>query len=60
MIKYTVVYMKLKGLFKRIRDFVICCKKTVNDIDNVLEDVDDLQWFGNPTYKPPDNDKETE
>jgi len=37
---------KFRELFKKLRDFVLCCKKTVNDVDSVLKDIH------NSMYKP--------
>ena len=34
---------KVRNLFKRVRDFIRCCKKTTEEIDSILEDIDDLQ-----------------
>ena len=33
---------RLKTLFKKFRDLIRCCKKTVDEVDSVLEDIDDL------------------
>ena len=33
---------KVRNLLKRVRDFIRCCKKTTEEIDSILEDIDDL------------------
>lgn len=56
-IKYMVVYMnkeKIKEQLRRLRDFVLCCKKAADEVDSILEDINELQWFDNPIYKPED------
>lgn len=43
---------KLKNLFIRIRNLVRFCKKTTDDLDSVLEDINESRWNNNPTYIP--------
>ena len=33
----------LKRHTKRIRDFILCCKKTVDEVHSFIEDINDLQ-----------------
>ena len=44
---------KLKNLFKKVRDFVRCCKKTTIEIDSMLEDLNRIHSENQP--KPNDN-----
>ena len=32
---------KFRELFKKLRDFVLCCKKTINEVDDIFEDIED-------------------
>ena len=34
---------RIREILKRIRDFLLCCKKTVDVIEEVVEKVDDLE-----------------
>ena len=42
---------KLRYIFKRIRDFVRCCKKTSIEIDSMLQDLNRIHLENQP--KPP-------
>ena len=44
----------VKNLLKKVRDFIRCCKKTTEKIDSILEDIDDLQLYDEPTFTPAD------
>ena len=53
--KSHLIYMRFRklkcgssSLFKKLRDFILCCKKTINEVDSVLEDINDLQLFADP------------
>ena len=37
---------KLRELFKKLRDLISCCKKTIDEVDDVFEHID------NPIHKP--------
>ena len=39
---------KFRELFKKLRDLISCCKKTIDVVDNTFEDIDDLQWSDKP------------
>ena len=41
---------KVRNLLKRVRDFICCCKKTTEEIDSILEDIDDLQLYDKPIF----------
>ena len=43
---------KVRNLLKKLRDLISCCKKTINVVDNVIEDIDDLQLSDNTSHKP--------
>ena len=43
---------KLRELFKKLRDLISCCKKTIDEVDDVFEHIDDLQRSDNPIHKP--------
>ena len=42
---------KFRELFKKLRYFVLCCKKTIDKVDDVFEDIEDLQRSDNPFNK---------
>ena len=47
-LKSLLIYMnsvRFRKLFKR------CCKKNVDEVDSILEDINDLQLFANPKKK---------
>ena len=50
-IRYKVIYnVGQRNLLKRVRDFIRCCKKTTEEIDSILEDIDDLQLYDKPIF----------
>ena len=35
--------VNVKDLLKKFRDFLLCCKRTINDVESIIEDINDLQ-----------------
>ena len=42
---------KFRELFKKLRDLMSCCKKTIDVVDDVFEDIEDLQQSDNPFHE---------
>ena len=42
---------KFRELFKKLRDLISCCKKTIDEVDDIF-DIEDLQRSDNPIHKP--------
>ena len=34
---------RMREILKRLRDFILCCKKTVDELHSFIEDINDLQ-----------------
>ena len=34
---------RMREILKRLRDFILCCKKTVDEVHSFIEDINDLQ-----------------
>ena len=42
---------KFRELFKKLRDLISCCKKTIDEVDDIFEDIEDLQQSDNPFHE---------
>ena len=49
---------KLKNLFKKVRDFVRCCKKTTIEIDSMLEDLNRIHSENQPKPRKVNDNKD--
>ena len=51
--------VKIRKALKNFRDFILCCKKTTAEIDNVVEELNKIDWLNSSnvksTEKLPDN-----
>ena len=49
---------KLKNLFKKVRDFVRCCKKTTTEIDSMLRELNRIHSENQPKPRKVNDNKD--
>ena len=51
--------VKIREELRNFRDFILCCKRTTVEIDNVIEELNKIGWLNSSivksTEKLPDN-----
>ena len=40
---------KIRDILKKLRDLILCCKKTIDEVKSIIEEVNKLKFSKQPT-----------